>query len=104
MNATLSSVPTPLELLIHTEALFESIHTSAAVNELLCAREERVALRANLNSDVLLGGRGVDLSPTNAANSCRFITGMNSLFHLYSPLSSSKQYGSDACALNRRVV
>ena len=42
------------------EALVEPLDTSAGIDQLLLAREERVALRADFNLDVLLGGHDLD--------------------------------------------
>ena len=42
------------------EALVEALDTSAGIDQLLLAREERVALGADFNLDVLLGGEHLD--------------------------------------------
>ena len=47
-------------LLIQIETLLEAINTSAGVYQLLLTREEGVALGANVNDDILLGGAGLN--------------------------------------------
>ncbi len=42
------------------ETLVETLNTSAGINQLLLAREERVALGTNFNLDVLFGGEHLD--------------------------------------------
>lgn len=68
-------------LLIKTEALVETINTTAAVNQLLSAGEERMTLGADFHSDILLGRTGLDHLATRAADGRRLVLGMNSLFH-----------------------
>ena len=45
-----------MDLLLQAETLVEAINTSTGVNQLLLAGIERVALGADFNANVLLGG------------------------------------------------
>ena len=74
-------------LLVQIETLLEAINTSAGVYQLLLAREEGVALGANVNDDVLLGGAGLNDIAASATNGRLLIIGMDALLHVVSPLS-----------------
>lgn len=74
-------------LLIQAVALLEHVNTPAGIDELLLAREERMALGANFNVDILLRGSGLNHIPACAGNSRLLILGMNLFLHLLSPLS-----------------
>ncbi len=67
---------------VHTEALFESVNTTAGIDKLLTTGVERMALGANLHMDILLGGTGLPHSAASASYSCGFVVRMNSFFHL----------------------
>ena len=49
-----------LQILLAVETLVEALDTSAGINQLLLAREERVALGADFNLDVLLRRKNLD--------------------------------------------
>ena len=49
-----------MQTLASVEALVEALDASAGIDQLLLAREERVALGADFNLDVLLGGEHLD--------------------------------------------
>ena len=61
--------------------LFEHVNTSAGIYELLLTREERMALGANFDTDILFRRSGRNDVPTSAGNIGLFILRMNILFH-----------------------
>ena len=61
--------------------LVEFINTTARIHELLFPSVEGVALGADFNGDVLLGGTGLNHIAACAANRGRLIIGMNTFFH-----------------------
>ena len=67
--------------LLQIESLVETINTSTGVNQLLLAGVERVALRADFNSDVLLSGTGRKDVATSATDRCLFVIGMDTFLH-----------------------
>ena len=67
--------------LFHAVTLLELINTSAAVNEFLAAGVEGVALGADLNGDVLLGGAGLDDFAAGASDGSLLVIGMDSFLH-----------------------
>ena len=77
-----------LELLLEVcQSLLELIHASACVNELLLAREEGVALGADINSEIAaLGGLGFNNFAACAFDLAHFVIRMDSVFHLHVPL------------------
>ena len=68
--------------LLQIESLVETINTSTGVNQLLLAGIERVALGADFNSDVLLGGASRKDVTTGAANRGLFVLGMDTFLHV----------------------
>ena len=68
--------------LLQAETLVETINTSTGVNQLLLAGIERVALGADLNADVLLGGAGRKDVATGTANRSLFVIGMDTFLHV----------------------
>ena len=76
-----------LLLLVQIETLLEAINTSAGVYQLLLAREEGVALGANVNDDILLSGASLNDIAASATNGRLLIIGMDALLHVVSPLS-----------------
>ena len=56
-------------ILLHVEALLEAIDATACIDELLLSGKERMALGANFNTDILLGGAGLDNITASAGNS-----------------------------------
>ena len=71
-----------VKFLLNAEALVEAINTSTGVNQLLLAGIERVALGADLNSDLLLGGAGGKSVTAGATNCGLFVLGMDAFSHL----------------------
>ena len=69
-------------LLLQAKTLVETINTSTGVNQLLLAGIERVALGADLNADVLLGGAGRKDVATGTANRGLFVLGMDTFLHV----------------------
>ena len=69
-------------LLLQAETLVETINTSTGVNQLLLAGIERVALGADLDTDVLLGGTGGKDVATSTANRGLFVIGMDTFLHV----------------------
>ena len=67
--------------LFHAVTLLELINTSAAVNEFLAAGVEGVALGADLNADVLLGGASLDDGAAGASDGGLLIIRMDSFLH-----------------------
>ena len=70
-----------VKFLLQVEALVETIDTSTGVNQLLLAGIERVALGADLNSDILLGGAGGKGVATSATNCGLFVLRMDAFSH-----------------------
>ena len=67
--------------LLQAETLVEAINTSTGDNQLLLAGIERVALGADFNTNVLLGGTsGKDIA-TCAADRGLFVLGMDTFLH-----------------------
>lgn len=67
-----------LLVVVKTVALVEAIYTSAGINELLLTGEEWVALRADFNLDVLLGGGGLNDVAAGAGDGSGFVVRMDS--------------------------
>lgn len=72
---------------LETETFVESVYTSAGVNELLLTGEERMTLRANIQTDVLLSRAGFKLGSASTSDDCFFVIRVNALFHALSLLS-----------------
>ena len=68
--------------LLDAVLLVELINTAAGVDQLLLAGVEGVALRADLDGDVLLGGAGLDDLAAGAADGRALVIGMDSFFHV----------------------
>ena len=68
--------------LLQTKSLVETINTSTGVNQLLLAGIERVALGADFNSDVLLGGTAGKNVATSTTNGSLFVVGMDTFLHI----------------------
>ena len=67
--------------LLDAVLLVELIHAAAGVDQLLLAGIEGVALGADFNGDVLLGGAGLDNGAAGAADGSRLVIGMDSFLH-----------------------
>jgi hypothetical protein len=62
-------------------AALEALDASTGVDQLLLARVERVALRAELNVQVVLRGARVELVATRAMDVRKRVFGVNSCLH-----------------------
>ena len=69
-------------ILLHVEALLEAIDATACIDELLLSGKERMALGANFNTDILLGGAGLDNITASAGNGSLAIVRMDLFLHL----------------------
>ena len=69
-----------------TVALLELVHAAAGIHQLLLAGVERVALGADFNAQLLLGGAGCERFTAYAANDRLAILGMDAFLHCFSPL------------------
>ena len=67
--------------LLQAKSLVEPINTSTGVNQLLLAGIERVALGADFNTNVLLGGTGRKDVATGTADRGLFGLGMDTFLH-----------------------
>ncbi len=72
--------------LVEVELLLELINTSACVNKLLFAGEERMAFGTNINLNVILNGLGNIFSATSTLDSSGLVIGMETLLHFKFPL------------------
>ena len=68
-------------LLLQAELLVELVNTTAGVNQLLLAGVERMALGADFDENILLGGAGLIGGATSAADNGGLIVRMDSGFH-----------------------
>ena len=76
------------DLLVQTELLVEAADTTAGIDDLLLASEERMALGTNFNTDILLGRTCLNHITAGASNRSLLIIGMDSFLHCSrSPLS-----------------
>ena len=67
--------------LLDAVLLVELINAAAGIDELLLAGVEGVALRADLNGDILAGGAGLDDGAAGAADDGGLIIGVYSCLH-----------------------
>ena len=74
------------ERLVEIEFLLEFVNASAGIDEFLFAGEERMALRAYIYLDVILGGFGNIFGATSTLDRGGLVFGMNTLFHCVDPL------------------
>ena len=72
-------------LFVNAVLLVELIDAAAGVHELLLARIERVALGADLNGDVLLGGAGLDNVAAGAPDGGLVVFRVDAFLHFPSP-------------------
>ena len=68
-------------VLLQAESLVETVNTSTGIDQLLFAGIERVALGADFNTDVLLGGTGRKDVATSTADGSLFVVGMDAFLH-----------------------
>lgn len=76
----------------NTVALLEAIYPSAAVNQLLSASEERMALAADFDLELTLGRAGNEGLTASAAHHCFAIRRMNIFLHVLSLLCRVMHY------------
>ena len=76
----------------HAETLFELVDTTACIDKLLLAGKERMALRANFNAQITLGGSGLYDFAACTGNRAFLVFGMNTLFHIFRTSHSDSQY------------
>ena len=70
------------KFLLQTKSLIETINTSTGVNQLLLAGIERVALGADFDLDVLLGGTGSKSITAGATDRSLFVVRMDAFSHV----------------------
>ena len=71
-----------ISLLLNAESLVETVNTSTGVNQLLLAGIERVALGADFNTNVTLGGTSSKSVTTCTADRGLFVLGMDTFLHV----------------------
>ena len=81
--------------------LLEAFHAAGRVHELRGAGEERMALRADADVHLLVGGAGLDDVATRAADAGVYVFRMNFSFHVSCP---SKGRHSTEAALRVQAV
>ena len=67
--------------LFHIVSLFESVYSSAGIDELLLAGKERMALRADIDMEILLGGTGLEGRTASALNGSLLVLRMYAFLH-----------------------
>ena len=67
---------------LQIESLVETVNTSTGVNQLLLAGIERVALGADFNTDLLLGGAGGEGVAASATDGGLLVLRMDAFFHV----------------------
>ena len=67
---------------LQIETLLKSVNPSAGINQFLFSSEERMALGANFNTDILLCRTGMNHIAACAGNGCLFIIWMDVFFHV----------------------
>ena len=72
--------------LVEIELLLELINTTACINKLLFAGEERMAFRANINLNVVLNRLGNIFCAASTLNNGGLVFGMETLLHFLYPL------------------
>lgn len=87
-----------LLLLVKIEFFLELIYSSACINEFLLAREERMALRADINTKLRLGGTSLKRFAACTFNGSFNVFRMDSLLHLYHSYSFSIPITTDIIA------
>ena len=75
------------------ETLVEALNTSAGVNQLLLASVERMALGANFDVDLRLGGTSLDDVAACAGDGAVNVVRMDTLFHSFHLISGSDLSG-----------
>jgi hypothetical protein len=73
-----------IELLLCV-TLVELLNTTTSCDIALTTSEERMALGANIDAQILLRGTGLEGIAATAGHSSLEELGMNTLFHIYTP-------------------
>ena len=81
----LSSFSIHIWQLLTAETLVEALNTSAGVNQLLLTSVERMALGANFDVDLRLGGTSLDDVTASAGDGAVNVIRMDTLLHSFSP-------------------
>lgn len=76
----------PKKGLFEVELLLELINSTARINKLLFSGEERMALRANIDAQIVLGRSGHESLTASALNRYFLVFGMKIFLHDYPPL------------------
>ena len=84
-----NSPPSCASCLVQAVTLLETVYTSTRINQLLAAGVERMALRADINTKLRLGGTSLERLAACAFNSSFNVFRMDSLLHLYHSYSFS---------------
>ena len=79
--------------LLTAEALVEALNTSAGVDQLLLTSVERMALGANFDVDLGLGGTSLDDVAASAGDGAVNVVRMDTLFHSFHLISGSDLLG-----------
>ena len=79
--------------LLTAKALVEALNTSASVNQLLLTSVEGMALRANFDVDLGLGGTSLDDVAACAGDGAVNVVRMDTLFHSFHLISGSDLLG-----------
>ena len=79
--------------LLTAETLVEALNTSAGVNQLLLASVEGMALGANFDVDLGLGGTSLDDVAACAGDGAVNVVRMDTLFHSFHLISGSDLLG-----------
>ena len=76
----------------HAETLLELVDTTACIDKLLLAGEERMALRANFNAKITLGGSGLYDFAACTSDRAFLVFGMETLLHIFRTSHSDSKY------------
>ena len=79
--------------LLTAETLVEALNTSAGVDQLLLTSVERMALGANFDVDLGLGGTSLDDVAASAGDGAVNVVRMDTLFHSFHLISGSDLLG-----------
>ena len=92
-------------LFVHeTELLLETIYTSAGIHEFLLAREKRMALGANFNTDIALGRTGLDYLAAGTSDRSLLVVGVDSFLHRFHLSSRVKAAFSSVCNILQQAT
>src|SRR3954469_18897203 len=91
-----------LEAVGPAELLAEPLHAAGGVDELLLAGEERVAIAANVDRQLLLRAAGLKRVAACAVNGADLVLGVNLLFHGNLLAAVVRREGHDDPVLRRQ--